>query len=77
MPLPGVVNGIDMFLLGDVFLRNFYSVFDFDNQEISLAINKHAKHVVGIRDPSVLGKDYLFYWLVSPTIGCISFLILW
>ena len=29
MPLPGMVGGIDMFLLGDVFLRNFYSVYDF------------------------------------------------
>jgi hypothetical protein len=31
MPLPGMVGNIQMFLLGDVFLRNFYSVYDFAN----------------------------------------------
>ena len=77
MPLPGMVGGIEMFLLGDVFLRNFYSVYDFEEQEISLAINKHAEDLVGVRDPSVLGKDFLFYCLVSPTVGCITFLITW
>lgn len=30
MPLPGMVDEIEMFLLGDVFLRNFYSVYDFE-----------------------------------------------
>lgn len=61
MPLPKVVNGIDMFLLGDVFLRNFFSVYDFDNQELSLAINKHSEKYAGIREASELGNPVIFY----------------
>ena len=37
----------NMFLFGDVFLRNFYSVFDWDNQEVRLGINKHSVDNVG------------------------------
>jgi hypothetical protein len=38
-----------MFLLGDVFLRNFYSVFDYENNKVSLGINLHSKDFVGIK----------------------------
>lgn len=31
MPLPIPVGQMKMFLLGDTFLRSYYSVFDFDN----------------------------------------------
>lgn len=41
-----------MFLLGDVFLRNFYSVFDYDNQLVYLAVNKHAEDYVAISRPT-------------------------
>ena len=38
-----------MFLLGDTFLRSFYSVFDFDNQMVQLGVNVHAKDYVSMR----------------------------
>lgn len=41
MPLPKNI-GLNMFLLGDVFIRNFYSVFDFENHKVKMALNKHA-----------------------------------
>ena len=75
MPLPKVVNGIDMFLLGDVFLRNFFSVYDFEKQELSLAINKHSEGYAGIRETTVLGNPIIFYitcvWLISAVSGVI------
>jgi len=75
MPLPKVVNGIDMFLLGDVFLRNFFSVYDFDKQELSLAINKHSAKYAGIRDTTDLGNPIIFYitcvMFISATSGVI------
>lgn len=43
MPLPKVMmKGLNMFLLGDIFIRNFYSVFDYENQQVKLALNTHA-----------------------------------
>lgn len=37
-----------MFLLGDVFLRNYYSVYNLNKQTVSLAVNLHAKDYAGI-----------------------------
>ena len=39
--LPG--KNKNLFLIGDAFLRHFYSVYDFDNDEISLGVNVHSK----------------------------------
>lgn len=52
IPLPEIVGDSLMFLLGDVFLRNFYSVFDYDNQLVYLAVNKHSEEYVSITRPS-------------------------
>lgn len=42
------VADLELFILGDVFLRNFYSVFDYKNQKVSVAINRHAQDDVRI-----------------------------
>lgn len=38
--LPG--KNKDLFLIGDAFLRHFYSVYDFDMDQISLGVNTHS-----------------------------------
>ena len=49
MPNPeGVSGGYKMFLLGDTFLRGFFSVYDFENQMVQLGVNIHAKDYVKI-----------------------------
>ena len=34
------------FLFGDLFLKHFYSIYDYDQELISLGINKHSEGVV-------------------------------
>jgi len=48
-----------MFILGDVFIRSFYTIFDFENKELSLTVNKNAKDMARIQDPESLGP---FIW---------------
>jgi len=38
-------------LIGDAFLRHFYSVYDFDKDQISLGINLHSKGKVFMYKP--------------------------
>jgi len=37
--IPSSVSGMNMYLLGDTFLRHFYTVFNYDTNEIGLALN--------------------------------------
>lgn len=49
MPNPdGISGGYEMFLLGDTFLRNFYSVYDYDGQSVHLGVNVHSQNLVKI-----------------------------
>jgi len=52
MPNPAKTKDSDftMFLLGDVFLRQFYSEYDFEDQSVKLAVNVHAQSYVSITD---------------------------
>mmetsp|Transcript_2201 Transcript_2201/g.3308 ORF Transcript_2201/g.3308 Transcript_2201/m.3308 type:complete len:92 (+) Transcript_2201:1896-2171(+) len=42
----------DMYMIGDLFLRHFYSVYDFDKDEVSLGVNAHSKGKVSMFNPS-------------------------
>jgi len=47
--LPG--KNKNLFLIGDAFLRHFYSVYDFDRDQVSLGINVHSKDKVSMYKP--------------------------
>jgi hypothetical protein len=47
--LPG--KNKNLFLIGDAFLRHFYSVYDFDKDQISLGVNIHSKGKVSMYKP--------------------------
>lgn len=47
--LPG--KNKDLFLVGDAFLRHFYSVYDFDNDQISIGVNVHSEGKVNMFKP--------------------------
>ena len=36
------------FLLGDLFLKHFYSIYDYDHELISLGVNTHSKDVASM-----------------------------
>lgn len=47
--LPG--KNKNLFLVGDTFLKHFYSVYDFDKDTVSLGINQHSKGKVSMFKP--------------------------
>ena len=53
--LPG--KNANLFLVGDVFLRHFYSVYDFDNDQIGLGINTHSEGRVALYKPGERPAD--------------------
>lgn len=53
--LPG--KNKNLFLIGDAFLRHFYSVYDFDRDQVSLGINIHSKDKVSMYKPGDRPQD--------------------
>jgi len=47
--LPG--KNKNLFLIGDAFLKHFYSVYDFDKDTVSLGVNLHSKDKVSMYKP--------------------------
>jgi hypothetical protein len=47
--LPG--KNKNLFLIGDAFLKHFYSVYDFDQDTVALGINKHSEGKVSMYKP--------------------------
>ena len=56
-PLPEILADINMILLGDVFIRSFYSVFDIDQQLVSLGVKNRKKGLVAIDELGQSGSD--------------------
>ena len=48
--LPG--KNKNLFLIGDAFLKHFYSVYDFDQDSLSLGINSHSEGKVSMYNPA-------------------------
>ena len=42
----------NLYMMGALFLRHFYSVYDFENDEVSLGINSHSKGRVHMYSPT-------------------------
>lgn len=40
--------GRSRFLVGNIFLKNFYSVYDYDTQEVRLGVNIHSEGIASI-----------------------------
>ena len=38
----------DIYIIGDAFLKHFYSAFDFESNQVSLGINIHSQGMVDI-----------------------------
>ena len=53
--LPG--KNADLFLVGDAFLRHFYSVYDFDRDQLMLGVNTHSKGLVQMYKPGERPAD--------------------
>jgi hypothetical protein len=53
--LPG--KNKDLFLVGDAFLRHFYSVYDFDKDQLSLGVNTHSTGLVQMYKPGERPRD--------------------
>ena len=53
--LPG--KNKNLFLIGDAFLKHFYSVYDFDRDTVSLGVNMHSKDKVTMYKPGSKGGD--------------------
>ena len=41
----------NIFMIGDLFLKHFYSVYDLDRDEVALGVNTHSAKTVRIRSP--------------------------
>ena len=65
-----------MFLLGDVFLRNFYSVYDFLDLSVYLAVNEHSKDSVGFNQGlSKFSNIIVFTIIMAIFVGGSYFII--
>lgn len=38
----GLDSSLNIFIFGDVFLRSYYSIYDFENKRVGLALHKYS-----------------------------------
>ena len=65
--LPG--KNANLFLIGDAFLRHFYSVYDFDKDQVSLGVNIHSKGKVSMYKPGSRPADLKQTMTTEPEQG--------
>jgi hypothetical protein len=65
-----------MFLLGDTFLRNFYSVYDYDGQSVHLAVNVHSQDLVKISMRKDQKWPYLIVYGLTVAVSAIAYLLM-
>ncbi len=53
--LPG--KNKNLFLIGDAFLKHFYSVYDFDRDTVALGVNAHSEGKVSMYKPGSRPTD--------------------
>jgi hypothetical protein len=70
----GDFGNYEMFLLGDTFLRNFYSVYDFETKSVWLAANLHAKDIVRISDRKDQRQTYLIVMSIAALLSLVIFI---
>lgn len=63
-----------MYLLGDVFIRSFYSVFDFDQQKVRLGLNANAAHKAGT-GPVRKHTGIYIYVIILPLSWLVAFFV--
>jgi len=65
--LPG--KNKNLFLIGDAFLKHFYSVYDFDRDTVSLGINTHSENKVSMYKPGTRPVDVVKATTVAKKIA--------
>ena len=67
----------NVFLLGDIFLKNFYSVFSVENKtaSVSLALSKHYNTQAGIHKIRSYTAGYVLSMFIMVTLSVGSFYI--
>jgi predicted solute-binding protein len=63
------------FLMGDAFLRHFYQVYDYEKQQVRLAVDSHSKKIVSIGD---IGASWFlimtsFFFAILLLVSCVCF----
>jgi len=46
----------NIYILGDLFLQHFYTIYDFDKEEVGFGVNIHSKDKVFLREPNIKVK---------------------
>jgi hypothetical protein len=63
----GIDSSLNMFIFGDVFLRSYYSIYDFEGKRVGLALHKFSSAQI---------EQDKKYWLVALLIGSVLVILI-